>query len=176
MPENAPEIRGLIAIVFLGLLIVGTAMLFLLWPLGATGEARTTTVNFRSRVEEPDQASGVTLTQRFLDLGVCVGVIVGLVAAFMAWIGNKRQVLLGLMVIGILGVAYASGMTLYTGPAVFMCGFLLVLFGGLVAWMSSSPDEATDEPPDKTDETHDQEQPVDLTTNRTNDNASQSVA
>jgi hypothetical protein len=178
MLERLAVMRSLMALVFLGFLIVGTAMLCMLWPLGSVGDARTTSVNFRARVEEADQASGVSVAQRILDLVVCGGIIVGLIALFIAWIGGRRDVLIALMVVGILSIAYASGMALYSGPLVFICGFMLVLFGGLVAWMSSSSAEPSGEPlePGKLDETHDHEEVVDSTTNRTNDNASQSVA
>src|SRR5712691_4394366 len=103
MPERLAVVRSLMSLVFLGFLIVGTAMLCLFWPLGATGDARTTSVNFRDRIVEADQVSCVTVAQRILDLGLCTGLIVGLIAAFIAWIGGRREVLVALMIVGIMG-------------------------------------------------------------------------
>ncbi len=177
MPERSPVIRSLMPLVFLGFLIVGTALLCVLWPPSA-GDTRTSPVNFRDRVETPGLGSRINAAQRILDLSLCLVVIVGMVLLFVAWAGHSRGALVGLITVGVLGVFYGSGMALYAGPTVSICGFMLILFGGLVAWVASSPGDASDELSTTYDsnDSDGHEESVDITTNRTNDHASQSAA
>ncbi len=168
MPERSAIVRSLMPLVLLGLLIVVTALLCLLWPASPTGESRGAVVRHRDRVSLTDDSGAVNLSQLFLDLAIYVIVIAGIGFLVTAWVGARREVLAGLIGVGILGIAYASGMAMYTGPAISICGFTLILFGGWVAWAASSP------VPDDSGETNGE--PVELTANRTNDHASHSVA
>jgi hypothetical protein len=168
MPDRSTIVRSLMPLVLFGFLIVVTALLCLLWPAASTNDNRGITVRHRERIGLTDETGTANLSRLFLDLSIYAIVIAGIAFMLTAWVGARRGMLVGLMGVGILGIAYASGMAQYTGPAVSICGFILLLFGGWVAWAASSP------LPDESAETNGE--PVDITANRTNDNASHSVA
>ncbi len=175
MPRRSDIIRSLMPIVLVGFLIVLVALLFLLWPV----DSGTRTMQHLARIIAPGDTE-FGLARRLLDLGIYVVVMIGFAFLLAAWRDSKRNALIGLMAIGILGTAYGSGMALYAGPMCSICGFLLILFGGLVAWAASSPAE-TGEPEelpgaDKHPANDRSKGPDELVDIRTNNHASYSVA
>jgi hypothetical protein len=169
---SSAVIRSLMPIVLIGFILVLLALLFLLWPAGSQGDDRRGAVQHLARMLMPGEG-GFNLARIFVDLGIYVVVVIGIGFLVSAWRSGRRNVLVGLMVVGILGIAYASGMGLYAGPAVSICGFMFILFGGLVAWAASSADRLES---DDTGDQLDTLDTVDTTANRTNDHASHSVA
>ena len=101
---------------------------------------------------------------RLLDVSLYVMLMAGMVLLAMAWRRGTRNALIGLLAIALLGLAYAGGMALYFGPMVSICGFMLILFGGLIALAASPSADRPDEPENRQAEV------------RTNDHASHSVA
>ncbi|MCC7445837.1 MAG: hypothetical protein IT324_00400 [Anaerolineae bacterium] len=162
-------IRGmmgcLMPVVLVGLLIVLMALLLLRWPAGNQADsAETTTQLFR--LLQPPAETAPSVGMRLLDASLYVMMAAGIVLLAIAWRRGARNALVGLVGIAILGLAYASGMALYFGPMVSICGFMLILFGGLIA-LAASPSAELDRP----DEPENRQAEV-----RTNDHASHSVA
>ena len=151
MPEKRKNgdiqtIRSLMPLVLLGFVLVLTALLLLLWPTGQFGQQDVQTIPHILRVVRPMIGeSALNIPRRILDVAIYGVVIIGLGFMVVAWRRGTRQSLLGLIGIAILGLSYVSGMALYTGPAVGTCGFLLILFGAMVAWMTSHNEDQDDE-------------------------------
>ncbi len=136
---NLAIIRALLSIVIVGFVLVGFALLLLRWPIGAGDQA----VQQITRLAGSDD-NGANLIQRLPDLAIYLIVIAGIAFLVLAIRRGERSLLLGLVGIGFLGLAYAGGMALYIGPMVSVCGFMLILFGGMVAWATTGPREAED--------------------------------
>ncbi len=156
---------SLMPVVLLGFLIVLTALLLLRWPAGNRADPGETTTQLFRLLQPPGEAAP-SLAMRLLDVSLYVLLMAGMALLVMAWRRGARNALIGLMAIAILGLAYASGMALYIGPMVSICGFMLILFGGLIA-LAASPSAELDRP----DEPENRQAEV-----RTNDHASHSVA
>lgn len=170
MPEQAepPErsdpaiIRHLMPVVFVGFLIVSCALLVMQWPAPPGSQVPTIPLLLRMAGQAPDE-SRVALARHFMDFGIFLLTGIGLVTMVIAWRRGTRRPLMWMMATALLGIAYASGMALYNGPMVSICGFTLILFGGMVAWVASSLG-TTDG-----NETDEDTGPVEI---RTNDHAS----
>src|SRR5450432_3349258 len=133
------QVRSLLPIVIVGFALVLVALLVLLWPNGQWGDDGVVTMPHIVRLMTPLlHENGVNLPRRILDIGIYAVVVAGLVLLVQAWRQGRRNALVGLMFVGILGLSYVSGMALYTGPMIGTCGFMLILFGGLVAWVSTT--------------------------------------
>jgi hypothetical protein len=149
--ESSPEmsIRGLMWLVAAGFIVVIVALLILGWPSGQWGDKdlkilpqiMRTVFALRGEVTLP-------AARLALDVGIYVLVMIGLAFLVAAWRGGSRGAVTGLLVISILGLSYVSGMALYIGPMVSTCGFLLILFGGLVAWASMPRQNLPEQPID----------------------------
>jgi hypothetical protein len=178
MPEQAgpPErsdpaiIRHLMPVVFVGYVIVSCALFVMQWPAPPGSEAPTFPLLLRMVRQGPDESS-LALARHFLDFGIFLLTGIGLVAMVIAWRRGTRRPLMWMMATALLGIAYASGMALYNGPMVSICGFTLILFGGMVAWVASSLRAA-----DEIETEHETESKADKATGpveiRTNDHAS----
>jgi hypothetical protein len=71
-----------------------------------------------------------------MDATVYILLLVGMGCLVIAWQRARPGPLIALTMVGALGLAYVSGSALYTGPMISVCGFSMVLFGGLVAWIA----------------------------------------
>lgn len=148
--DETSTIRGLIILVFVGFVLVITALLTLLWPTGQFGSEGVETIPHLMRVFRPLLSeSSLNLPRRILDIAIYAVVVAGIGFLITAWRRGSRGALLGLMAVAALGLSYVSAMALYTGPMISTCGYLLILFGALVAW-SATRGEAQD--PMQTDE------------------------
>ncbi len=132
-------VRALMLIVIAGFILVGFALLLLRWPIGAGDQS----VQQLARLAGSSD-SGQTLLQRLPDLAIYLIVIAGIAFLALALRRGERSLLLGLMGVGFLGLAYAGGMALYIGPMVSVCGFTLIVFGGMVAWATTGPRDTAD--------------------------------
>lgn len=175
VPTDPAMVRLLMPIVFVGFLIVGLALLVMQWPVPPGVES--VTVPLLVRIVQPNPGeSSLGFARRFLDLAVYGLFLIGIGMMLTAWKSGGRRLLLGLMAVAVLGLAYASGMALYNGPMVSICGFTLILFGGMVAWVASSLGEA-EEPETETlintgQDGQESQAPQEAVEIRTNDHAS----
>jgi hypothetical protein len=115
------------------------------WPVPAGGNEQYAPLLVRMIRQSPDEPASA-LARHFLDFGIYLVTLIGIGLMLVAWKRNLRNTLIGLMAIGLLGIAYTSGMFPYIGPVVGICGFTLIFFGGMVAWIAPSlkqPDPAT---------------------------------
>jgi uncharacterized membrane protein len=158
MPEapEAPDVsdvgkvRSLLPLVILGFILVVFALAVLWWPTGNFGEQQVSIIHHISRLTRPlNNEDGLNLPRRFLDAGIYLIVLAGVVFLVTAWRRGTRGAVLGLIGVSVLGLSYASGMALYSGPMVSTCGFLLILFGAVVTWATlreeSTPQDNTDQ-------------------------------
>ncbi len=134
----------------LGFILVVFALAVLWWPTGNFGEQQVSIIHHISRLTRPlNNEDGMNLPRRFLDAGIYLIVLAGVVFLVTAWRRGARSAILGLIGVSVLGLSYASGMALYSGPMVSTCGFLLILFGAVVTWAtlreeSTQPDNTAD--------------------------------
>jgi hypothetical protein len=150
MPEeiNRPHqtdttvVRYLMVLVIAGLIAVFFALARLRWPAGPDADGPG--IHHLSRMLGPSpDSSSLDIPRRLLDFAIYPVALIGVGLLGLVLRRRSRLSLIGLMVVGFLGLAYVSGMALYAGPMVSVCGFMLILFGGLVAWIASSPPEET---------------------------------
>ena len=173
--SDSAIIRLLMPVVFLGFLIVSCSLFVMQWPAPPGSEVPTMPLLSRMVQQTPNEG-GVALARHFMDFGIYVLATLGLILMFMAWRSGTRRPLVWMMATALLGIAYASGMSLYNGPMVSICGFTLILFGGMVVWVASSLGGAdqtdstdTTDATDTPDRSSGPEEPVEI---RTNDHAS----
>jgi hypothetical protein len=155
------------------------ALVVLWWPTGNFGEQQVSIIHHIFRLTRPlNNEDGLNLPRRFLDAGIYLVVLVGVVFLVTAWRRGTRGALLGLIGVSVLGLSYVSGMALYSGPMVSTCGFLLILFGGVVTWATlrdetgeaENADQLLENPIDQNDNlaqnysSADQAKPLDLGT------------
>jgi len=141
-PHPINAVRAVLPLVVFGFSIALCSMLVLLWPARSTADASIITTTHLARVAS--EFGRVPFARIVVDIGIYVVLLVAFVAILMAWSRRSRGMLTLLMGIGLLGIAYASGQALYTGPMFSVCGYSLILFGSLVGW-ASSPDQAVEE-------------------------------
>lgn len=165
-------IRSLIPIVFVGFLVAFLALFLLQWPMPSGSEQATGLLLVRITAPAGSD-SAASMARRFLDLGIFLITLIGIGFMAVAWRLGERGPLIGLVAVGILGVAYASGTAAYIGPLVSVCGYTLILFGGLVAWLAASSDTSSELTEQSDTST---KAKAEATERRTNDNASHSVA
>jgi hypothetical protein len=169
----------LMLLVAVGLIAVLFALMLLRWPAGPDAEGPG--IHHLVRMLGPSPDNGPDILRRLLDFAIYLVVVSGVGLLGRVLLRRSRQSLVGLMAVGFLGLAYVSGMALYAGPMVSVCGFMLILFGGLVAWIASSPPEGTtvtvEAPGESAEEPGEASRPegesVDI---RTDDHASHSAA
>ena len=184
MPEDTSSrnqtdvtiVRYLMPLVIFGLIVVLVALALLRWPTGPDADGPG--IHHVTRILGPSSDSGIPdILRRLLDFAMYLVVMIGVGLLGMVLRRRSRTALIGLVAVGILGLAYVNGMALYAGPMVSVCGFMLILFGGLVAWAASSPPEETTvtvetpgEPSDQPGETGQSE--IESFETRTDDHAS----
>ncbi len=143
------HVRSLLPMVITGFVLVLLALLVLKWPNGQWGDEGVSTVPHVMRLFTPLlNEDGLNIPRRIIDLGIYAVVVVGLVLLVTAWRQGTRGTLPLLMLVSITGLAYVGGMALYSGPMIGTCGFMLILFGGLVTWASTT-DHASAHPDDE---------------------------
>jgi hypothetical protein len=143
--SDIQTIRSLMPLILIGLTFVVSALLLLKWPNGQFGEENVSPLPHLERIGQPlIGESSLSLPRRILDIAIYVVVVVGLGFLVLTWRRGQRNSLLGLIGVSILGLSYVSGMALYAGPAVGTCGFLLIFFGAMVAWVSADSEDETD--------------------------------
>lgn len=126
-------VRSLLPVTFIGLFIVLIALVFMQWPV-PTGKGVTD--HQISRMTGFLSGANASLPGFLLDALVYILLLVGIGCIVIAWRRAWPGPLLALTLVGLLGLAYVSGTALYTGPMISVCGFSMVLFGGLVAWVA----------------------------------------
>ncbi len=137
VPQPNNQVRGLMLIVACGFFVVIAALLVFNWPSGQWGEQDVTMLPHISRLFAAITGRiALPIPRLILDLGIYVLIVIGLGFLVAAWRTGSRNSLMGLLAISILGLSYVSGMAVYIGPMISVCGFILILFGGLVAWAS----------------------------------------
>jgi uncharacterized membrane protein len=134
-------VRYLMPLVLIGLIIVLFALALLRWPAGPDADGPG--LHHLSRMLGPAPDGGPDIPRRLLDFIIYPVVLAGVGLLVMVLRRRSRTALIGLVAVGVLGLAYVNGMALYAGPMVSVCGFMLILFGGLVAWAGSSAPEET---------------------------------
>lgn len=137
---NTDMVRGLMALVLIGIVLVVVALLALRWPLlgqdAIPYDYGTHPERLAVAGNGPRGAAGL-----LIDLSVYVIVLAALIMALRTLRTGKRQWLGALVITGLLGLAYVIGMVLYIGPMVSGCGFSLIVFGALVAWIAGDQDQ-----------------------------------
>lgn len=151
--NNLLTIRALIPLVLFGFLLTLIALLIAGWPTGQFGQQNVETVPHYERFTRPLVGEGETLTlpRRILDVAFYLVLLAGFAFLFLTWRRGNRSSLMGLIGVGILGLSYASGMALYNGAFVSMCGFLLILFSGIVMLTVVRDDEDVETETDLTE-------------------------
>ncbi|MFN8419053.1 MAG: hypothetical protein U0528_07395 [Anaerolineae bacterium] len=153
---NTDMVRGLMIIALLGIGLVVAALLLLRWPvLGQDSipyDYGTHPERLAVAGNGPRGAAGL-----LIDLSVYVIVLAAAVMALRTLRTGQRQWVGGLVIAGLLGLAYVIGMVLYIGPMVSACGFSLIVFGALVAWIAGDQDQEEGE--QNTPHDQDQDQP-----------------
>jgi hypothetical protein len=134
-------VRYLMPLVLIGLSVVILALTLLRWPAGPDADGPG--LHHLSRILGPASDGGPDILRRLVDFMIYPVVLVGVGLLVVVLRRRSRTALIGLVAVGVLGLAYVNGMALYAGPMVSVCGFMLILFGGLVAWAASSPPEET---------------------------------
>ncbi len=126
-------VRSLLPLIGIGFFIVLVALLFMQWPLPT---AQTATDHQYNRMTGFLSGPTASLPGFALDALAYVLLLVGIGCIVIAWRRAWPGPLLALTLIGVLGLAYVSSSALYTGPMISVCGFTMVLFGGLVGWVA----------------------------------------
>jgi hypothetical protein len=136
----AGALRGLMVIVLIGASVVLLALLGLQWPIiKEPGPPAGYGPQFERILAVGESSRG--WFGAVVDISVYAVLIAIIVFAVRTLLSGTRQWLGGLMVAGMLGMAYVAGMVLYIGPMVGACGFSLVVFAGLVAWIVAGADD-----------------------------------
>lgn len=135
----AESVRGLMPVAMLGILVVLLALLAMQWPTPDPFDAATTTqphpMRVLARISSGDIAGAV------LD-SLIYGMLIAALLCIVVIVRQRRRSWLGgLLIVGLLGLAYTSSMALYNGPMISVCGFSLILSGALVAWAAATPDD-----------------------------------
>jgi hypothetical protein len=136
-----PEaLRGLMLIVLIGVFIALVALLVLQWPIvKQAGPPADYGPQFQRILAVGESSRGIV--GAIVDISVYAMLIAAVFFAVQTLRTGNRDSLSPLIVVGLLGLAYVTGMVLYIGPMVGACGFSLIIFGGLVAWIASNPED-----------------------------------
>lgn len=126
-------VRSLLPLMLIGIVVVLAALLFMQWPIPASKNVTDRQINRLTGFLSGPNAS---LPGFILDATVYVLLLVGIGCIVIAWQRARPGSLIALTMVGLLGLVYVSSSALYTGPMISVCGFSMVLFGGLVAWVA----------------------------------------
>ena len=146
----------LLAVVFLGLALAICATVALPWPSDVMGEPRPRLVPHWERLVgtaispdfppvTPDVGWFWRRAWDGLDYVLLLG---GLACATWAALRPRRLPWIGLATVGLLGMLYAGGVSIYNGPLVATPGYLLVLIAAALALLTwpSAPSAAPETP------------------------------
>lgn len=152
-PEREPSapqwraylLRGLLPLVLVGLAMITCATLFLTWPSDVPGEVYARLVPHWIRMlGQP--AEGIVLVERPLTFDWAWRRIwdgthyLLLLSGFglAAWAAHTPRPWpwIGLAAVGVLGLIYTAGLTLYVGPMCAAPGYLLVLLPALLTLLT----------------------------------------
>src|SRR5579859_6368000 len=161
-PAHRDHVLSMIPLIVVGYVLVIVALLILPWPTGQYGEDDVKLVPHIARVicplpdEVPADAHPTTtvlaftcypwdnarpnLPRRLLDLAIYPVMIVGVYLLVTAMQRGTRGSLVALIAFSVIGLSYAGGLALFTAPAISIFGYLLILFGALIAWASFPPE------------------------------------
>jgi hypothetical protein len=135
-PRESPAqetVRSLLPLMLIGIFVVLAALLFMQWPIPASKNVTDRQINRLTGFLSGPSAS---LPGFILDVAVYMLLLVGIGCIVIAWQRARPGSLIALTMVGLLGLVYVSSSALYTGPMISVCGFSMVLFGGLVAWVA----------------------------------------
>lgn len=133
-PDHDRLVRAAVPFIVIGAAIVVGAMFALQWPSAADGTPLVTG-SFTTRIANKVEAVGIGGT--LADLSLYLIVAIGLILAVILFLRKDRAALYGVVAVGILGLAYLSGLVAYVGPMVGVCGFSLILFAGLITLLAT---------------------------------------
>lgn len=130
--------RGLMPLILIGALTALIALLALQWPTTPPADAGVEYVPHIGRIVRAIEGKSVRgLPGMLVDLSI-YGVLLATLVCVLLTLRRGRRDWLGVIVVtGLLGMAYTAGMVLYIGPMVAACGFTLIVFGALVAWIAT---------------------------------------
>lgn len=144
------SVRGLMSVVGIGIVVVIFALGALRWPTATPNDSPVdTSAHILRVVEGLGGQNGAAPSSAITDIGIYLIVLICMGMAISGWRRGTRGAFSGLIILGMLGIAYSGSMALYTGPMVSLCGFSLILFGGLVTWIAFSgytPEESNEKP------------------------------
>jgi hypothetical protein len=140
--SNLQTLRALMPLIILGYAMALCALPVVGWPTGQFGQQNVELVRHFDRITRPliSEGDSAGLPRKILDVAFYLVLLAGFGFLVLSWRG-RRNPMLGLIGVGILGLSYASGMALYSGPLLSTCGFLLILFGGIVMLTTARDDE-----------------------------------
>jgi hypothetical protein len=141
--SNLQTLRALMPLVLFGYLMALFSLIVKGWPTGQFGQQNVDLVLHFERILRPlvSEGDSAALSRRILDIAFYLVLLAGFGFMVLVWRRGKRSPLLGLVGVAILGLSYASGMALFTGGFMSMCGFLLILFGGIVMLTTARDDD-----------------------------------
>ncbi len=172
-PVRRDHVFAMMPLIVVGYALVLVALLLLPWPTGQYGEQEVGFVPHILRIicPLPDEVATSSppsvpvlgfqcypwdgahpnFPRRLLDIAIYGVVIVGIYLLAMAVRRGTRGSLAALIVFSVVGLSYVGGMALYTAPAISVFGYLLILFGALVAFASFPPEGIAQAPRKQTE-------------------------
>jgi len=163
-PGNRDHVLSLMPLIVVGYVLVIVALLLLPWPTGQYGEQDVRLVPHIARVicPLPDEVGAdahptttvlaftcypwdnvrPNIPRRLLDIAIYPVMVVGVYLLVTAMQRGTRGSLVPLMIFSVIGLSYVGGLALFTAPAISIFGYLLILFGALIAWASFPPESA----------------------------------
>jgi hypothetical protein len=137
-------IRSMMPVVLVGVALALVALLGLRWPTSAAFDADYGPQFLRIvrglAGDSPRGIAGVVV-----DSSVYVLIVVAIVLAGLTIVRGQREFLGTLVVTGLLGVAYCTGMVLYVGPMVATSAFMIVSLASLMTWLATGASEDADD-------------------------------
>jgi len=143
--ERQQTVRGVLPVAVFGLFVVAVSVLLMQWPTFQADDSAVATTFHLNRVM--DRFSAGDVPGALADGVVYVLLIGGGLCVAIGWARGRIAALIGLTVIGLLGLAYLSGVALYNGPMIGVFGFALITFSGVISWsvMAGAPDDEADD-------------------------------
>jgi len=141
--RNLQTLRVLLPLVLFGYLMALCSLPVAGWPTGQFGQQNVELVSHFQRITHTlvSEGDSAALPRRILDIAFYLVLLAGLAFMVLVWRRGKRSPMIGLLGVAILGLSYASGMALFTGGFMSMCGFLLILFGEIVMLTAARDDD-----------------------------------
>lgn len=142
--ERRQTVRGVLPVAVFGLFVAAVGILLMQWPTFQADDSAVATTFHINRVI--DRLNAGDVPGALADGLVYVLLIIGGLCVVVGWARGRVSALMGLAIIGLLGLAYMSGVALYNGPMIGVFGFALITFSGVISWavVAGAPQE---EPP-----------------------------